>query len=172
MGCAAKPAVGERCPGGMMAASPFCPAPPCVAGEVRDRLKNRCVRVLATVSDRALLDAGTWTRVVIGPDGGEGSAYVCSALPRDPAVFGGPAHGTLPLRFTVDLVFPNNELAGAQASVTGADPATTSALTHPSAGRAVDAAIDALLQPLRASGALSNAASVNATVRCVVRGDG
>ena len=46
MGCAAKPAVGERCPGGMMAASPFCPAPPCVAGEVRDRLKNRCVRVL------------------------------------------------------------------------------------------------------------------------------
>lgn len=121
---------------------------------------------------RELLDAGTWTRLVIGPDGGEGSASLCAALAHDPAVFGVRAHGSLSLRLTVDLVFPDNELAGARASVMGADPVTTGALAHPSAAGAIDAAIDALLRPLRSSGAISNAASVNATVRCVVRGDG
>jgi hypothetical protein len=126
----------------------------------------------AAKPDRALLDAGTWTRLVIGPDGGEGSAHLCSALAHDPAVFGVSAHGSLPLRFTVDLVFPDNEVSRARASVTGADPVTTGALAHPSAAGAIDGAIDALLRPLRTGGAISNAASVNATVRCMVRGDG
>ncbi len=172
IGCAAKPAVGERCPrAAVMASSPFCPAPPCVAGEVRDLLKNSCVRVVTTTTDREVLDAGTWTRLVIGTDGGEGSAYLCSALAHDSAVFGVREHGSLALRFTVDLVFPNNELARARVSVTAADPITTGALAPSVASRTADRAVDELVQSLRTSEGTSNAASVNATVRCVVRGD-
>lgn len=181
IGCAAKPAGVERCPGGAaVAASPFCvsrkdatatfcdrraipdggacvPPPPCAPGEVRDLAKNTCVSVLSTTGNREILDVGTWTRLLIGPDGGDASGYLCPAIAKDPAVFGVPPHV---LRFTVNLTIPNNELANVRAAVSGIEP---------SAARVIDGAIEALVQPLRTSGAISNAASATATVRCRIR---
>ncbi len=183
IGCAAKPAAVERCPGGAaIAASPFCvsrkdaaatfcdrraipdggvcvPPPPCAPGEVRDLSKNSCVTVLtrAEGGDREILDVGTWTRLLIGPDGGEASGYLCPAIAKEPAIFGMPPRV---LRFTVDLTIANNELANVRAVVRGVEP---------SAIRVIDGAIEALVQPLRTSGSSANAASATATVTCRIR---
>ena len=136
---------------------------PCGAGEARDGLLGRCVRL---VRDGAV-DVAAWTRAVLGANGGLATPELCGRISQDPSALGLPSGGEAATILTAALVFPNNDVTQVHARTSAQDeggralPATSRAL--------VDEAIAARVDALRALGGVASAASVEVRVRCVVR---
>ena len=165
--CIARDAACGR--GGYLRGDGACdPLPSCEKGAVRDLTRHRCTPVLARGGEGEILDVGTWTRIVFGADGGAASPYLCAAIARRPGVFGLPPRGTTTLRIAIDMTFPDNDLSQARARAIATD-AAGAPLMGTAAVALLDAAIGALVTPLRRVRGVANASSATTSVRCVVR---
>jgi hypothetical protein len=157
------------------------PLPACAPGEVREEpsapdaapdagagaspASGRCVRVVTRETrGEPVVDVGTWTRAILGPDGGEGTTRVCRALGLAAPLDVGPEE-TRDLHLTVDLVFPDNDVTAVSARVDAPGVPDGDAVADAARG-----ALDPLLVPLRAMGGVADAASVTVRVRCRIQG--
>ena len=117
--------------------------PPCGAGELFDEVTAHCTRV-----KRAVVDVGTWARIALGPDGGEGSNAFCA-----------PIRDTQPeSRFRIGLAFPDNDISQLSARIEAASPS--------SANDVGERSLAQLAKILRYLGGVSSAASVTLEVVC------
>lgn len=124
--------------------------PTCVAGEIFDEHAARCERVVR----RGVVDVGTWARLAVGVDGGEGSNALCAPV----RATGGRG------AFQIQIDVPDNDVTRATLELT-ARPGTPP--------QSADAAVRALeritgtFHFLAGIGATSaNAASISLDVSC------
>lgn len=128
---------------------------PCGVGEMLDEIGGTCTRVVRS----GAVDAGTWARLAIGTDGGEGTNAFCAPV-RAAMTGGSTATGALPARFQVRLVLPDNDVTQANARLS-AHPGTATA-----AADAGERSLEQLVQILHFYGGSSLAASVSLDVTC------
>lgn len=121
----------------------------CPPGAVADG--ERCVDVV----DRAgRVDVATWARVVLGVDGGAGSASLCRGAGEGFTAIG--AGGTVSIAVRVDLRFPDNDVSQVVATV------------HGSAVE-LDAVVSPLVEALRTLGGVASQAEASVAVTCPAR---
>jgi len=121
---------------------------------------------------RTTVDVGAWVAIVLGPDGGSGSADLCRPLLQRIATFDDSAD-PLPIRIRISLDVPDQDLAGVHGETVawreGADAGAAgdgeTALSAPLQA-AVRDSVGTLLEPLRSLGGEASAAHVKAEVRC------
>jgi hypothetical protein len=144
------------------------PDPACPLGSVPDA-KGACVAVLRRGPRESTLDVGAWIRLVVGPDGGDGTNTICGPLVQRPWLASVVAHGKATLDVQVSFVFPDNDVAQARVTVKARrrfdphsdDPLTPVVLaTH----------LDPVWKALRAIGGVANAASATTAVHCNLEG--
>jgi hypothetical protein len=140
------------------------PLPPCPPGRLADGAACRPF-VQHPAAEGSLVDVGLWVRLAIGPDGGPGTPEVCTAIARQPWLFGGvPGPSPAVLKAQISFVFPDNDVTRVHARFGLMDgnkhpaPAAAAELLEQSASPMVEA--------LRSVGGLSTAASVTTTVTC------
>ena len=143
--------------------------PPCPEGSVLDPT-GACVWVMRREGNDRLLDVGTWVRLVIGPDGGNGSSAICGPLLQRPWLAGVVPHGRAAIGVRVDLVFPDNDVHEARVTASARKD------VGPHAGEAMPSIpvvarqLEPVWKALRALGGMANAASATVEVRCTVEG--
>ncbi len=120
-------------------------AAPCGSGEIFDEIGGQCVRVLRN----GALDLGTWARIVLGTDGGEGSNALCAP------VRAAGAKG----RFEIQVTVPDNDVTRASVRLSGGG-------APPNAVDAAEHALAELVQTLHFYGVSSLAASASLAVTC------
>jgi hypothetical protein len=128
--------------------------PPCKAGQVRMRGGHDAGTCRPLLSG-SVVDVGAWARTTL-------EDHLCRRLRRTPWDFLDAApDGRVSLE--LELVFPNNDVAGASATA-HFDPPVPSEGAQASA----QTALEALLIPLRALGGTADAASVSLHVTCPI----
>ena len=120
----------------------------CGAGEAFDELAGRCERFVGSGN---VVDVGTWARVVLGSDSGEGSSSFCAPIRESGAG-----------RFQIQLVFADNDITRASGTLTPAPG------TLPVAADAAQHAFQDLMAALRYLGGTASAATVSLDVVCRV----
>jgi len=129
--------------------------PVCGAGEMYDaQATHACVRLVRG----GALDVGTWARLAIGTDGGEGTNAFCA--PVRAAMLGSSAFGVDPAHFQVRLVVPDNDVTQASSRLV-ARPGTPTV-----AADAAERSLEELVEMLRFHGGTALAASVSLDVSC------
>lgn len=144
------------------------PDPTCPLGAIAD-LEGACVPVVRRSGPDTIVDVGAWIRVVIGPDGGDGTPTVCGPLVARPWRAGVISHGNAIVDVQLDFVFPDNNVKDAKISIAGhkqADPHNVEASTSVPIARYMEPVTEAL----RSLGGTSNAASASVRVRCPLEG--
>jgi hypothetical protein len=123
-------------------------------------------------SGAPIVDLGTWARLELGPDGGEGAPDLCAPLAQRPWGFTADNGVPMPtLRIDVQLVLDDNDVTRVHARVAAVDASSNRALPARAAGM-VERTVGPLLDALRAVGGSSSAASVTLSVRCVIPANG
>jgi hypothetical protein len=128
--------------------------PPCKAGEVRvsaGRDAGRCRAVM----NASTVDVAAWARTVL-------EDHLCRRLRRTPWELEDSATGGR-VSLELELVFPNNDVAGATGTAHFDPPVPSEAVQ---AGAQAD--LEALLIPLRALGGTADAAGVTLHVTCPI----
>ena len=154
---------GQRWSGGGCQADPPCPP-----GAVADA-SGRCVAVVRHERGESVLDVGTWIRLVIGPDGGSGTAAVCAPLARRPWRAAVSAHASAVVEIEANLVFPDNQVGEARVTVVGRKPLDVHNFGPPALVPMGDI-LDPLWNALRAMKGVASAASTRVRVHCTVEG--
>jgi hypothetical protein len=148
------------CPRGTNRVANSCVrGPRCPPGTLPD--DGACRPVLA----RRILDIGAWVSLALGVNGGFGSPELCRPLEQDPRIFGARPGSPVPLEIAIALSVPNQDVTRVRADVRtrgGNEPLA------PVAEHSVRAAVDTLIELLRALGGETSAASVDIRVRCLV----
>jgi hypothetical protein len=148
--------VGARVTGSVCA-----PERACAPGEVATP-RGTCTRV---VFPGPIVDVATWAELVLGPDGGYGSSFLCGSLSVQPWVFTTVTDTHLTVTLDIDLAFPDNDLTQTQVRVQGRDAASG----QPIVGlEAAENAMRPLISSLRALGGTARAAGLSTHVRCVL----
>jgi hypothetical protein len=106
--------------------------------------------------------------VVLGADGGAGSAELCRPLQAHPVTLGVAPHESLELRVRTVLSTPDQDVTRVHGSVTVAVQGAATAPLPPEASRLAERALAGLLEPLRSLGGQATASTVEVEVRCVV----
>jgi hypothetical protein len=117
------------------------------------------------------VDVGSWVRLVIGPDGGEGTSAICGPLDARPWRSGVTSHGKAVVDVKVDLVFPDNEVKAARVDVRarrGFDPRDAETALSVGAARYMEL----LWKALRSLDGVATASSVTVSVHCTIDGGG
>ena len=122
--------------------------PPCGLGELFDEGVSRCVRV-----KKRVVDVGTWARLVLGPDGGEGTSAFCAPI---------RAASPQTSRFRLSLTFGNNDVTQLGAHLEALPPTTAAA------SDAAEKSLNGLTELLRFMGGETSAASVSLELVCTV----
>jgi hypothetical protein len=154
---------GARWTGAACEADPVCPP-----GAIADESGGCTAVVHGDGSDRTL-DVGGWIRLVVGPDGGNGSSAVCGPLAPRPWLVPVSSHAVATVEVEVDLIFPDNAVSDARATVKARkrlDPHNT----EPGGAIVVAKYMEPLWKSLRRFGGVANASSATVTVRCEVSG--
>jgi hypothetical protein len=115
------------------------------------------------------VDVGSWVRLVIGPDGGEGTRAICAPLDARPWRSGVTPHGKAIVDVKVDLLFPDNEVKGARVDVIArreSDPSAAETALSVGAGRYMEL----LWKALRSLDGVTSASSVTVRVHCTIDG--
>ncbi len=156
------------CPRGTHAAGVACVHPPqCPPGTLAETGGACRPVVLRGDGGSRLVDLGAWAAVVLGADGGPGSADLCRPLQARPAVLEVAATDRLPLRLRIALSAPGNDVSRVSAAVHVTSPGAP----HPppaAAAALAETAVAALLEPLRGLGGETTATRVDVEVRCEV----
>jgi len=158
-----------RCGRGGAWAEGACHADPaCPRGSVPDAA-GACVAVVHRDHGEAVLDVGTWVRLVIGPDGGKGTSTICGPLAERPWLAGIVPHAHGVVDVVTSIVFPDNDVGGARVTVNATrqqDPHMADTF----APIALTKELDPVWKTLRGLGGVANAASASAVVHCTVDG--
>ncbi|HEY1957618.1 MAG TPA: hypothetical protein VGH28_18490 [Polyangiaceae bacterium] len=123
------------------------PIPPCGPGELFDLETAKCDEIVR----HRTIDVGTWARLALGPDGGEGANAFCA-----PVRAAGPGKA----RFQVQIDVPDNDVTRASARLVARPPAATSQAD------AAERSIEELVRILHFYGGSALAASVSLDVVC------
>lgn len=156
--CAAGPRTcgrGERFVPGAADAGPLAgscgPLPPCGPDAIFDDATARCTRVAWRRGGERVVDVGTFARLLVGTDGGEGANAFCA-----PVRAAGPG---VP-HFQVRLTVPDNDVTQASARVVAKPPAATVQAD------AAERAMEDIVRILHFYGGTALAASVSLEVTC------
>ena len=122
------------------------PLPLCAENELFDEASSRCVRV-----KRATVDVGTWARLALGPDGGEGTSAFCAPIRQKASTSS---------RFRIGLTFTDNDVTQLVVHLDALPP------TSSAASDAAEKSINDLTKLLRFIGGEANAASVSLDLVC------
>jgi hypothetical protein len=115
------------------------------------------------------VDVGAWANLVLGPDGGGGSAELCRPLAQRPDALGLTKGDELTLRVQVALAVPDQDLTRLHARVSVRSFKEGAGAALPStAEKAANDSVQTLLEPLRSLGGEATAAEVKVEVRCHV----
>jgi len=158
--------------------------PQCPAGTLAD---GRACRPVVSAGPRGerTVDMGAWAVLVLGVDGGLGTAELCRPLAQRPDAFGFPKPGGSALRLRITLTAPDEDLSRVRARVvaladarknrrdggatapsgSSADDAAAGPLPA-SAQAAAEEAVGTLLEALRGLGGEASATEVKVEVRC------
>jgi hypothetical protein len=122
-----------------------------------------------TNETRTVVDVGAWAALVLGMEGGNGSAELCRPIEQRSSAFG-PARGEARnVTIGVSMSVPDQDLTRVHVSVHAV--AGEGAAAVPPAGLAVlNDAVSTLLEPLRGLGGEATAAQVKVEVRCKLAG--
>lgn len=170
-----QPGEHARCPGRsailLVANAAFCvpesvsairPTPDCAPGELFDAHADRCVAVLRADRAATRVDVAQWARIVLGTDGGYGSARLCRALQF---VEGSSDYGAR-IEISVEISMQNNEPGNLVIR-------TRLALGDNPRGLgpgALQSVVETLVAPVRLMGGASNAASISLHFQCDLAG--
>ncbi len=133
------------------AMSGTCEATPaCGAGELFDEAGSSCTRVVHTSQGTFVVDVGAWARLVVGTDGGEGTAAFCAPV----RATGAAGH------FQLELSFQNNDVTQASGKLTPLPG------TLPNAADGAERSLEQLIEVLRFYGGSASAAAVSLDVSC------
>jgi hypothetical protein len=118
-------------------------------------------------SDRGtpIVDIGAWTRLELGPDGGDGAKALCAPLAQRPWRFLA-SEGAAPreLWVVVEIIVPDNDVTRVHARV--AARLGNAGLADDMVGQLVERTVEPLVEVLRSVGGVANAAGAQTTVRC------
>ena len=139
--------------------------PACPPGSLAEA-DGSCHLVVSRSGEEALLDVGTWLRLIVGPDGGNGSSALCGPLALRPWLAGLAARETGEVDVNVDLIFPDNEVRDVRVTTVAEryDPHNAS----PPPRLSVEKYLDPMWQALRSIGGIANASSATVHVRELV----
>ncbi|HEY5242456.1 MAG TPA: hypothetical protein VIJ22_13345 [Polyangiaceae bacterium] len=156
------------CPRGTHAAGAACVhLPQCPPGTLTETGGTCRPVVLRGAGGSRLVDLGAWAALVLGADGGPASADLCRPLQARPATLEvGPAD-RLPLRLGIALSAPGNDVTRVSADVNVTSPGAAHP-PPPAAAALAEAAVAALLEPLRGLGGETTSTRVDVEVRCVL----
>ena len=144
-------------------------APRCGLGEIYDEKEALCVPVRARVDSerRPVVDVGTWLRLAVGPDGGDGVRSFCQPLALHAAEVGLKPGDPLDAIVAVDLRIPDEDVRAAYASVDGVSQDSGERLSDAARAR-LDASTRPVVAALRALGGDATSAAAVVHVRCSV----
>jgi hypothetical protein len=159
--------VDAACPVGTHARGAACEhAPACPPGSLASAGGCRPV-VLRGEAGSRLVDLGAWAAIVLGLDGGPGSADVCRPLQARPLAWELGPGDHLPLRVRVALSAPGNDVTRVHAEVHVTSPGAEHPLP-PGGASLAERTVAGLLEPLRGLGGETTATRVDVEVRCEV----
>jgi hypothetical protein len=159
--------VDAACPRGTHAEGPACIHPPaCPPGTLATSGSCRPV-VLRGEGGSRLVDLGAWAAIVLGLDGGPGSADLCRPLQARPLALELGPTDRLALRLRIALSAPGNDMTRISAAVHVTSPGAAHPLP-PGAATLTERAVAGLLEPLRGLGGETTATRVDLEVRCEV----
>jgi len=155
------------CPRGTHAEGVTCAhGPACPPGTLADAGSCRPI-VLRGEGGSRLVDLGAWAALVLGADGGPGSADLCRPLQARPLSWELGPGDRLALHLRIALSAPANDVSRVSAEVRVTSPGAVHPL--PPAGAALaEQAVGSLIEPLRGLGGEATAARVDVEVRCEV----
>jgi hypothetical protein len=111
-----------------------------------------------------VIDVARWSRLAVGADGGEGSAWFCPAVRQIAASEIALSPGARDsVSMTIELKFPGSDVTEVTSSVASIGGATR-------LGMVGSRALAPLLDALRSMGGAASAQTVTTTVRCVLDG--
>jgi hypothetical protein len=159
--------VDAACPRGTHAEGAACVhAPACPPGTLAIAGSCRPV-VLRGEGGTRLVDLGAWAAVVLGVDGGPGSAELCRPLQARPLTWELGPNDRLAVRLRIALSAPDDDVTRVSAEVRATSPGAAHPLP-PGGATLAEVAIAGLLEPLRGLGGETTAARVDVEVRCDV----
>jgi hypothetical protein len=120
-----------------------------------------------TKTGGTIVDVGAWAALVLGRDGGAGSADLCRPLQARPAAFGVERGETLTVEVSVAITVPDEDVTGVLADVR-VTPSPGAHPLPPAAAPLADTAVATLLEPLRGLGGEASATRVESRLKCVV----
>jgi hypothetical protein len=160
------------CPRGAHAEGAVCAYPPgCPPGSLPTAGTCRPV-VLRGPHGVPLVDLGAWVALVLGVDGGAGSAELCRPLEAHPLTVDRPPGQAIALRVRVTLSAPDDDVTRLSAEVSTQGPTASRPTLSPAVATLADRAVASLIEPLRGLGGETTATRVDVEVRCQLGGSG
>lgn len=157
--------VDAACPRGTRAEGPACAHPPaCPPGTLATAGACRPI-VLRGEGGARLVDLGAWAAIVLGVDGGAGSADLCRPLQARPLAWELGAGERITPHLRVALSAPGNDVTRVSAEVRVTSPGHP---LPPGAAGLAEQSVGSLLEPLRGLGGETTATRVDVEVRCEV----
>ena len=140
----------------------------CQTGATWDPTLKQCIQYAqGTDSDELKVNVAQWVQTTYGPNGGAGTPAFCNAFAKKPLSFGVPDASAVALRITVQLSFPDGEVAKGVVQTGTVYEANSS--PPPAKGSAeVDAAAKTMASTLISGGGRAATQTAATIVRCVV----
>ncbi|MBK8254547.1 MAG: hypothetical protein IPK82_18005 [Polyangiaceae bacterium] len=140
----------------------------CGTGATWDPNLGQCVQFAQSAGEDELkVNVAQWVQTTYGPNGGPGTPAFCNQFAKHPLSFGVPEGSSLALKITVQVSFPDNEVA--KGVVQTATVYEANGAAPPAAGSAeVDQAAKSLAATLIGGGGRAASSTAATIVRCVV----
>lgn len=140
----------------------------CATGATWDPALRQCVQYAQGAdSDELQVNVAQWVQTTYGPNGGAGAPAFCNAFAKKPLSFGVPDGSAAALRITVQLSFPDNEVAKGVVQ-TGAVWEANNSPPPAKGSQEIDEAAKTLAASLISGGGRAGAPTAATVVRCVV----
>lgn len=140
----------------------------CPTGATWDANLGQCIQYAQSAGEDELkVNVGQWVQTTYGPNGGNGTPAFCNQFAKHPLSFGVAEGSSAALRITVQLSFPDSEVA--KGVVQTATVYEANGSPPPTQGQTeVDGAAKALASTLIGGGGRAAAQTAGTVVRCVV----
>jgi len=140
----------------------------CEAGATWDATLGQCVQYAQGAdADELKVNVGQWVQTTYGPNAGNGTPAFCNPFAKKPYSFGVAAGTSAAIRVTVQLSFPDSEVAKGVVQTAAVYESGGGAL--PAKGSAeVDATAKTLASSLITGGGRAGSPTAATVVRCVV----
>ncbi len=141
----------------------------CPTGQIFDTALGQCVQYAKSGGDDGIeVNVLQWAQSNYGPNGGSGTSAFCASFAKKPWSFGVTEGATAVVRVTVQLSFPDGQVAKATEQTSTVFDMSGTAVP-PQGAANVDAAAREILSTLVAGKGRANAPSATTTVKCAVQ---